>query len=129
MVDVSTAGGTDGEGDDGEPIHSRVAEDVDTFVLAPVGNSPAEQLLFAGPDGVDSYGLLELEYQARPDRLDDRWGACFFTMHRIVKVDVLFRVDVGDSPTADDDRYGVREQRATHDEDTGRARTTDEFMW
>ena len=46
--------------------------------------------------------LLELEHEARPDRLDDRGRAAFLAMLGVVEVDVLGRVDVGDGAAARD---------------------------
>ncbi len=46
-----------------------VAKDLDPVILSPSGDCPVEEASLAGLDGLDPYGLLELEDQARPNRL------------------------------------------------------------
>jgi len=87
-----------------------------------------QQLLLTLLDDVDPDSLLELEDQARSDRLDDRGGARLFAMHGIIEVDVLLGVDVGDGAATHDDGHGVGEQVAADDEDTGRAWAADELV-
>ena len=87
-----------------------------------------EQLLLTLFNDVDADSRLQLEDQARSDRLDDRGGARLLAVHGIVEVDVLLGVHVGHGAATHDDGHGVGQQVAADDEDTGRAGASDELV-
>ena len=88
----------------------------------------SQQRLLVRPDGVGADGLLELEHQARADRLDDGRGAALLAVGRVVEVAVLDGVDVRDRAAAGHDRHPVGQQLAPDDQDAGRAGPADELV-
>ena len=68
--------------------------------VEPRRDRPLDEVLLAPADRVDADRLLELEHEPRPDRLDDRGRAALLAVLRVVEVDVLERVDVGDGAAA-----------------------------
>ena len=81
-----------------------------------------------GPDRLDTHGLLELEDQPGPHRLDDRRRAALLAVRGVVEVGVVLGVDVGDGAAAGHDRHPVGEQLAPRDEHPGRRRAADELV-
>ena len=75
--------------------------------VPPRRDGPPEQRVLAGPDRLDADRVLELEDQPGADRLDDRRGAALLAVCRVVEVEVLERVDVGDRAAAGHDRHPV----------------------
>jgi hypothetical protein len=105
-----------------------VPEDVDAVVASPAGQSAVDQLRLPGAYRVDADGLLELEHQARTDRLDDGRCARLLAVLDVVDVDALGRADVLHRAAARHDRYPVAHQVAADGEDAGRPGPTDELV-
>ena len=86
------------------------------------------QIVLVRSYDIDTDGLLQLHHQAGPDGFDDCRCPALLSVHSVVQVRVIFRIDVADRSTADDIRYRVRHQLAAHHQHSRRAGPTDKFV-
>src|SRR6266545_2135580 len=107
VVQVPAAWPADHEGHDRQPLGVEVAQDLDVRVGTPRVDRPAQQVLLPGADQVGADRLLELEHQARPDRVDDRRRAALLALRRVGDVVVLGRVHIVDGAAPGYGRYPV----------------------
>ena len=118
----------DDERDDRQPLRVGAAEDLDRGVGRPARHRPPDEVVLALADGLDADGVLELEHEARPDRLDDRRRAALLAVLDVGQVDVLERVHVLDRAAAGHARDAVLEQVPAGDEHARRPRPADELV-
>src|SRR5262245_51266756 len=101
---------TDDEGDDRESLLPAVAEDLDVRMRRPSLDRSVNERLLPLADRLDADLLLQLEHEARTNRLEDGRRAAFLAVLGISEVDVLLGIHVRDRSAADDDRHAVPEE-------------------
>ena len=113
---------------DRQPRQVVAPEDLDIGVLLPPMHRTVGERLLARADRLGADGLLELEHEARPDRLHDRGRAAFLTVLDVIEVPVLRRVHVRDRAAAGDARHAVAEEVPARDEHPRGARPAHELV-
>ena len=114
---------------DRQPVEIGVTENLDIGPAAPAldGATDERRLTAADLGGADR--LLQLEHQARANRIHDGRRAPLFPVLDVGQVHVLCGVDVGDRPAAGHARHPVSKQLTPGRQHPWRARTADELVW
>ena len=82
----------------------------------------------AGANRLDAHRLLQPEYEAGPDRFDDRRRPALLALLDVGEIEVLGRVDVRHRPTAGHRRDAVPEERLAGHQQPGCAGAADELV-
>ena len=128
VVQVFATGALHNEGDNGEPIRIRVAENFDGRVGVPCCDGAGKKIVFEFQNSVDTHSLFELKHETGSNGFNDRGSAGFFPVVRIAEIPVGCFVDVRDRATADNVRNSVAHKRAIDDEHAWCAGPANELM-